>query len=105
MSPPARAPVPPPARATRSNGACPPPLRAATDAPCSLSARHILPCPRASPALCRLTLCCPPSQVVSTSRQLCTHVPHGRLRAHRPQRRSGAVLCGNARHMVIWRTV
>ena len=48
-----------------------PSARAATDAPCSLSARHIpiLPCPRARPALCRLTLCCPPSQVVSTSRR------------------------------------
>eukprot|EP00966_Prymnesium_polylepis_P246496 5701131-Prymnesium_polylepis.1 len=39
-----------------------PSARTATDAPCSLSARHILPCSRALAALCRLTLCCPPSQ-------------------------------------------
>eukprot|EP00966_Prymnesium_polylepis_P071440 1659631-Prymnesium_polylepis.1 len=66
-----------------------PSTRAATSAPCSLSARRILPCPRALPALCRLTLCYPPSQVVSTSRQLCIHVPHGRLRAHRPHGAAG----------------
>eukprot|EP00966_Prymnesium_polylepis_P227334 5260566-Prymnesium_polylepis.1 len=35
----------------------------------TLAARHILPCPRARPALCRLTLCYPPPQAVLTSRR------------------------------------